>query len=146
MSISSLTSKVLVILTFLLILASCATIQAQRPSDVVSCAEPEGYEYVCRSDSECMDYMKGYGGVVRNRFRAQEHSGWYPDVTVHVVPIHLFVDHRSIYFIGRIEAEKIDGKIYQKVWMMLCDLEENVLEESYTEGFQGEDLKSVTVW
>ncbi|MHA1949363.1 MAG: hypothetical protein ACW99G_05145 [Candidatus Thorarchaeota archaeon] len=130
----------------LLILTGVAQAEIPRPSEVADCANPEGYEYVCYDEDECLEYMKGYGGIVSNRFYMQKNKGWYPGVKVMTVPINLFNDAEGLYFIGKIAAELVGGKIYMKMWLNICDLEFNVVHEAYTEGFKGQKPRRSKVW
>lgn len=117
-----------------------------RSSDVADCSQPEGYEYVCYNEAECMKHMKGFGGVVANRFFMQKNKGWYPGITVQVLHINLYNEPEGQYLVGLIKAEIRNAKLYMKMWLNICDLEYNVLHEAYTEGFRGERPKGVKVW
>ncbi len=121
----------------LLILTGVAHAEIPRPSDIADCAQPEAYEYVCYDEAECRKYMNGYGAVAANRIYAQKHKGWYPGVKVHTVHINLYNEVEGLYLVGLIEAESRDGKVYLKMWLIICDLEYNVTHEAYTEGFKG---------
>lgn len=100
---------------------------------------------MCYSKSECLEWLRAYGSMVRYKFESQK-DGWWKDEKIMVVHINLFLDHISTYMIGRIEGERKDGKIWQKMWLMTCDMELNPIEETYSEGWLGERPKEVQKW
>lgn len=109
------------------IILGCATVPQ------FNCNIPEGIEYICYSDSECTEYIKGYSAVLSHRFK----SGWYQKEEVQIIHINLFADHTGVQLLGKIEAEQHeDGRIYVKVWTETYDLECNLLEKSYDEGYR----------
>ena len=76
--------------------------------------------------------MGGYSAVVSHRYK----SGWWTD-NIQTVHINLWADHTSIQLLGKIVAEKKeDGRIYVKVWTEAYDLECNLLNKGYDEGYR----------
>lgn len=137
--------RLLITVVSLFTFVGCAHAEYKRPSSFLSCTQPEGYEYVCYNEKQCLDYLKAYGGMVRYKFEEQK-NGWWKDYKVMKVYINLFLDHINTYMIGLIEGEKRDGKIWQKMWLMTCDLEYNIMQESYSEGWLGYQPKEVQKW
>lgn len=113
-----------------------------RPAAILSCEKPEGEEYVCYSNEECLEYMKGYSAVFQ--MRTAEPGKFYglgQNESNPVIHINLFYDHRQWTLIGRIEGEKIEHptggmRWYQKVWTIMCNEEGKIIEEGYSEGFR----------
>ncbi len=109
---------------------SCATIQ-------FNCKVPEGIEYTCYSDEECSEYIKGYSSIVTQRFHMQDQHGWYPEEKVQTVYINLWADHLNMQLLGKIEAERREDKrIYVRVWTESYDIECNLLDKGYDEGYR----------
>jgi len=108
-----------------------------KASEILSCESPEGYEYICYSDEECAEYFAAYSAVITERYEGQKH-GFYTDTgDYQVVHMNLFVDHKSYSIIGRFECQKQkDGRIYVKVWTIICDIEQNLINEGYSEGYR----------
>lgn len=122
------------------LLSSCASIPVKsvpKASEILSCDNPEGYEYICYSDKECTEYFKAYSAVITERYEGQKY-GFYTDTgDYQVVHMNLFLDHKSYSMIGRYECQRQkDGRIFIKVWTITCDLEGNLINEGYKEGYR----------
>ncbi len=123
--------KQIILFFLVLLLSSCIPKPTQQQQ--FNCENPEGIEYICYSDKECLEYFRGYSAVVEHRFHIPQ---WYPEKT-QTVHINIFVDHLSVYLIGKITATRqSDNRIYQVVQTETYDLECNLLEEGYKEGYR----------
>ncbi len=142
---------ILVGLAFMLVILGCAGTQAIAISDEIrvveitsdktqfDCEFPEGRDYECYSEEECEKHMRGYGAVMLHRFIMKKKAGWYKDVDVQVIPIHLWMDHNSALLLGKIEGEvHPNGKLFMKIWTETYDLECELLDSGYAEGYAGE--------
>jgi hypothetical protein len=99
---------------------------------------PEGRSYECYSDKECSGYLNGYPKVLLERFSDRDKWGWYPE-SVQTIHYNLWADHKDLLLLGKIEAERQeDGKVYMKVWTEVYDLECNLLNQGYDEGYRKE--------
>ena len=130
--------KRLLLVVISALLVSCAslpfTTTRPEPHDLLSCEQPEGYEYVCYDRSECENYMEGYWYVVYERFNSQQ-NGWFLDNgPVQIVYMNLFIDEYGYTMLGRIDAEmNEDRTVHVKMWTMACDLENQIIGEWYDE-------------
>lgn len=120
------TKKIKLFLICLALLGCATTTQ-------FNCNLPEGKEYTCYTDKECSEYMKGYSSVVTHRM--VDPDGWYPE-KIQVVHINLWVDHKNFQILGKIVAERREGKDYIKVWTETYDIECNLLDKGYDEGYR----------
>lgn len=135
------------ILALMLVILGCATVSLNQNSVVETtldetqfdCEFPEGRDYECYSDEECNETMRGYGAVMVHRFHMKEKEGWYKDIDVQIVPIHLWIDHESLLLLGRLEGEMhSNGKLFMKLWTETYDLECELLDTGYAESYMGE--------
>ncbi len=150
---------ILVGLVFVLGALGCATVSSNQNSVVKTtsdllrdlavvqqgdktqfdCEFPEGRDYECYNEEECEEYMRGYGAVMLHRFIMKKKRGWYKNVDVQVMPIHLWMDHNSALLLGKIEGEvHPNGKLFMKIWTETYDLECKLLDSGYAEGYAGE--------
>ena len=121
----------------LVFLAAAAQAEIPRPSEVTNCLLPEGREYVCYSDKECNEYLKGYNAVMTMRYsQPGEFFGLGQGEEHPVVWINLYWDHLNMLMLGKMEAEKRDGKWYIKQWIAIYDSDCQLLHEDYAEGFK----------
>ncbi len=122
-----------IILFFLVLLLSSCIPKPTQQKQLFDCQQPEGIEYTCYSDEECFEYFKGYSAIVKHRFHIPQ---WYPEKT-QTIHINVFADHLSVYLIGKITATRqSDNRIFQVVQTETYDLECNLLEEGYKEGYR----------
>jgi hypothetical protein len=122
--------KKFITLFFLILLTACVS----KPLTQFNCDIPEGINYECYSDEECSEYFKGYSAIVKDRFQS------YPETT-QTIYINVWADHLQVSLLGKIEATKQpDDRIYQKVWTETYDIECNLLEKGYKEGYRVEKI------
>jgi len=131
---------------FLIWLYAVSTVPAwgapPRPAAILNCLAPEGTEYVCYSDEECIEYLKGYSAVFSMKVaKPGDCYGLGQGETHPVVHMNLYYDHKGLTLIGRIEGEKREhpkgGKRwYMQMWTIVCDDNGNILNEEYSEGFR----------
>lgn len=137
--------KTIAITVLILFASGCATVAATpRPSEILSCKEPKAEKrYVCFSDEECLEYVRGYSAVFT--MKTAPLGGFYGlgEGNMHpVIHVHLHYAHDNMTMVGRIEGElrehPEDGKQwYQKMWIIICGTEEEgILHEAYYEGFR----------
>ena len=105
-----------------------------------NCEFPEGKEYICYSDNECSAYMNAYYAAINERFKDRDKWGWWSE-KIQVKYMNLWADHKNLQLLGRIEAERKKGKkIYVKIWTEVYNLECDLLNHGYSEGFM-KDIK-----
>jgi len=139
--------KRLLILVISAIIVGCGSCEVKKDQKItepirepLTCDSNEGYEYYCYSDAECMEYVRGYSAIVKQRFIAQQ-DGWFIESgPVQVIHVNLFFDHLSMKLIGRMEAEEKNGRVFLKYWGIICDIELNELTSFYKEGYSNADI------
>lgn len=119
----------------------CASVQAQPTKVEVPCDSTEGYEYYCYSNGECQEFLLGYAAIVKKRFVDQQFGWFLKNGPVQIIHVNLFMDHISTKLVGRMEAELVDNRIYLKYWGTFCDVELNVINSFYKEGFSKATIK-----
>lgn len=97
--------------------------------------DPEGREYYCYSDDECMKYMKGYASVLKHRIYMQENHDWYSGVKTHSVPINLWMDYTSSLFLGKLEITKTSKGLFVEMWSEVYDLNGKLIHTAYKGGY-----------
>jgi hypothetical protein len=117
--------KMLVVVVFLMV--SCLGYEA--PAAEITCDNPVGYEYICYNSAECLDYLAGYGGVLRERFLSQK-DGWFTkgNKDVQTVHINLFFDHQGFSVIGKTVGTRHNNRVWIVTTTMVCDIMGEILE------------------
>ena len=129
--------KKLVSLLAALFILGCVTIP--KPSEILNCEQPKGKRYVCYSNEECAEYMAGYSAVLGMKAAKPEDSyGWGQSEDRPIVYWNLFAAHSGLLMLGKMEGEKLDGKLYIRFWLAVYDSDCNLLKEDYSEGFRKE--------
>jgi hypothetical protein len=114
----------------LLILTACVA----RPQ--FNCEIPEGRSYDCYSDEQCKEFMSGYSCMISHRYEMQDKYGWFPGSHQEIY-VNLWCDHKDMLILGKIETDrKEDGRIYMKMWTEVYDLNCNLLDSGYKEGYR----------
>ena len=109
------------------------------PAEILSCTNPQGLEYICYSDAECKEMMSGYSAVFTMKTATPEESeGWGQSEEHPVIYMNLYNDRTELRLVGKITGEKRDGKWYMHIWTIVCDFDDTILHESYSEGFRKE--------
>ena len=120
------------LLLILLFLVGCTA----QPIQQFNCEVPDGRSYECYDDKECSAFLDGYPRILIERFKDRDRWGWYPE-EVQTVYYNLWADHKNLQLLGKIEAErKEDGRIYMRVWTEVYDVECNLLDKGYKEGYR----------
>lgn len=126
-------ASAIALLSVAYVLSGCATTRSIMPT--TTCEQPEGYEYICYSNEECTQYIKGYTGVLLERLI----SGMYDEedgkqkTTVY---INLFYDHLNVYLIGTLSAEVIEYKgIYLILDAGMYDMDCKLLKKVEQRGY-----------
>ena len=136
------------LLVLTLVACGCAVVlplretTAQSPTQVkhvgkgeFDCINPEGRSYDCYTDEECREYWSGYNAVIQHRFDMLKKHGWY-DTPQQIVYINLWADHKELLFLGKIVAQKrMDGRIWMQMWLEVYNLQCELLDKSYKEGY-----------
>ena len=124
--------RLVVLISALLVIGCSATQVRSEPAD--ECMNAKGWEYVCYNDEECNQYVRGYSGILYERFA----SGMYDKedgkdkTTVH---INLFYDHLGMSMIGTLSAERRDNKVWLVLDAVMYDIMCNVLHENKKESY-----------
>ena len=120
------------------IIAGCVptTSAITRPANILNCDEPEGRRYICFSDEECSELFEGYSVIFK--MRVEEHGETHP-----IIHMNIYADHTKLLLVGRIEGKLRQHptggmRWYQKMWMVVCNEEGTILNETYAEGFRTE--------
>ena len=94
------TIKILLLIGVVLILVLFAFIIAPdaaepKPSEILNCQHPEGYEYTCYDKKECDQYLEGYSAVLSDKIYWQKDP--HP-----VVWMNLYMDYSGLLLVGKI--------------------------------------------
>lgn len=114
----------------MLVLTGCASTQVQVVTTSVEtefdCKDPDGREYYCYSNEECLEYMKGYAVILKHRIFMQEKYEWYKGVKTHTTHINLWLDHESWLMLGTLsitpEGKESTVEISTEMYDMDCNL------------------------
>lgn len=101
-----------------------------KPSEILDCKHPQGYEYICYSDDECKEYLSGYSGVLSEKIYTEKDP--HP-----IVWMNLYYEHTGLLLLGKIEGEIRNGKWYLKMWQAIYnDQTCTLIHEQYHEGYR----------
>jgi hypothetical protein len=142
--------KLIGMAVMLLFIIGCAIHEPTppRPANILSCENPQAEKkYVCFSDKECTEYLKGYSAVFQMRTSPKDEFYGLGQGEEHpVIHMYLHYAHKNMTIIGRIEGELRDyprgGKRwYMMMWTIVCNGDGEILDETYSEGFRKAKVK-----
>lgn len=121
--------KRLVTLISALLIIGCSATQV-KPTATVSmdCMHPAGYEYICYDNDECNDYIRGYAGIIYERFRSKMYDKEDGKEKT-TVAINLFYDHLGMSMIGTLSGEIQGNRILLTLDVVMYDIECKVLHK-----------------
>lgn len=127
-----------------LYLTACASTQVQVGTTSVKtefdCKQPEGREYICYDDAECIEYVKGYAGVLKHRVFMQKKYEWYKGVKTHTTHINLWMDHANMLMVGFLSLTPVGKEKTIEMSTEIYDLDCNLIHKGHKKETSGEKI------
>ncbi len=133
----------MLILTALYLTACVSTQGLQRTDQITSvetefdCKQPEGREYICYSDEECIEYVKGYVGVLKHRIFMQKKYEWYKGVKTHTTHINLWMDHKNTLMVGIMSLTPVGKEKTFEISTEMYDMDCNLIHKAHKKETSG---------
>jgi hypothetical protein len=121
-------------------LGSQATVLTTSDEPQFDCKDPDGREYWCYDDDECLEYMKGYAVILRHRIFMQKNYEWYKGVKTHTTHINLWRDHKSMLLLGTLSITPVGNERTVEIYMEMYDIDCNLILKDHKRETSGEKI------
>ena len=133
-----------VVLVLITLLLGCASTQVQvvttSAETEFDCKDPTGREYYCYSDEECIEYVKGYAGVLKHRIFMQKKYEWYKGVKTHTTHINLWMDHKNMLMLGTLSLTPVGKEKTFEMSTEMYDMDCNLIHKAHKKETSGEKI------